>query len=296
MLRLILLTLLLGLNGLFAKDVAKDKKAATTAKNFLWEVQGGKTKIYLMGSIHAGNQDLYPLNPAAIKAFKQCKQLGLEVDAFSPAKMMKLQQTIMANAMYKNGADLSSEFSSEELTLIGKAIAPLGMPKAAWMRMKPWRLFMTTQQIVMMQAGLNPQLGIDHHFHKKAISSGKTIVELESVESQMKLFQNLPDTNKMLLEYAEDPKAGLDELKKLLKTTKNGDDKVILEVIAKMKKETPGAYKSMLVDRNINMAKKIDTWAKADKSTFIVVGAAHLPGAEGIVQLMKAKGYKLKRL
>ncbi|NQZ56404.1 MAG: TraB/GumN family protein [Lentisphaeraceae bacterium] len=297
MIRLILLAFLLAFNGLYASTTVKEKKAsATTSKNFLWEVQGGKTKIFLMGSIHAADKNFYPLNSAALKAFSQCKQLGLEADVFSPQKMMKMQQLIMATAMYTGDKDLSSEFTPTEIASIGKLMTQAGLPKAAWMKMKPWILFMTSQQVAMMQAGLNPLLGLDHHFHSKAKKTGKKVIELESIEAQLKLFQNLPDTNKMLIKHAEDPKAGLNELKTLLKAVKNGDTKVLLEVLAKMKKETPGAYKSMLVDRNHGMANKIDTWAKNNKSTFIVVGAAHLPGTEGIVALLKAKGYKLKRL
>ena len=297
MIRLILLALLIGFNGLYASTAVKDRKASTTtSKNFLWEVQGGKTKIFLMGSIHAANKSFYPLNPAALKAFSQCKQLGLEVDAFSPASAMKMQQAVMSAAMYTGSKDLSSEFNPKEIASIEKLMALAGLPKAAIMKMKPWFLFMASQQVAMMQAGLSPQLGVDHHFHSKAKKTKKTIVELESIEAQLDLFQNLPDINKMLIQYAEDPKAGLSELNKLLKAVKNGDTKVLLEVLAEMKKETPGAYKSMLVERNHGMTQKIDTWAKSNKSTFIVVGAAHLPGTEGIIALLKSKGYKLKRL
>ena len=82
----------------------------------------------------------------------------------------------------------------------------------------------------------------------------------------------------------------------MLECIKKGDDKVLEEITQEMKRETPKAYEKLITERNKGMVQKIKQWLEQDKRTFVIVGAAHLPGPEGIIELMKNESYSTKRL
>jgi len=298
MIRLILAICLLGFYS-HAEEVKQKKtqteKITEVSKNFLWRLKGGASDVYIMGSIHVGNEKLYPLNQAAEKAFKECKRLGLEVE-MSSKNMGVIQTAVMRQSQYEAGKDLSDDFSEEELALIGKWMGTM-MPKAAWVRMKPWFHYLMVMNMFTQRAGLVQGYGIDHYFYKKAKKEAKKILELESARSQMNMLINLPDTKKALIESCKysNEKARA-EMLKLLKCVKEGDNKVLLEVIAELKKTSEKMHKIMFTDRNINMAKKVEEWMKEEGGTFVVMGAAHTLGEGGVIELLKAKGYKLERL
>ena len=63
-----------------------------------------------------------------------------------------------------------------------------------------------------------------------------------------------------------------------------------------MKKEYPDIYKKMLLDRNINWISKIDSYLDSEEVEFVMVGALHLPGPEGVLEMLREQGYELSQL
>ena len=89
-----------------------------------------------------------------------------------------------------------------------------------------------------------------------------------------------------------------DELDKMIKAWKEGDDKTLVEQMTQDEKTDPDAAKMndlLIYQRNGGMAGKIDELLKGKEKAFVVVGAAHLMGEKGVLKQLEAKGYKVER-
>jgi uncharacterized protein YbaP (TraB family) len=151
-----------------------------------------------------------------------------------------------------------------------------------------------------LKAGFNPNLGIDLHFLQKA-SGKKDILELESLEFQFRLFSELPSELERF--YLRDTLAtGMEgfeeELRQLLEAWKTGDT-VLLEEILSSEEEKDAAYyelnEGIINRRNLEMTAKIEEYIRKG-TAFIVAGAAHFTGENGIVELLRKRGYTVRQL
>ena len=264
-------------------------------KNFFWEISQGEKRIHILGSIHIGNKSLYPMNPAVDKFFETSDRLALELE-LNEKNIQFVQDFMKREAFYKTRS-ISDDFNEDELTQITTWMSENHIPENFWKKMKPWLLYLTITNLNSNRANLSEHYGIDMYYSKKANEADKEIIELETAESQMKLFTKLPDVKKLLLESCSlSLEEGKKEMLKMLNCIKEGDDKILLEIIDEMREISPAAHESLLVERNKNMVAKIELYMKEEPKTFIIVGAAHLLGEAGIIELLKNKNYLLKRL
>jgi uncharacterized protein YbaP (TraB family) len=149
-----------------------------------------------------------------------------------------------------------------------------------------------------MQSGYDGNIGIDMHFLTQAIERKVPIVELESIEFQLDMLDGFsPELQEEMLvssiENYYETESGMEELSGMWVS---GDEEKLL-AITNETGEHEELNKAMLTDRNIPMAEKIDGYLKGKEAAtyFVVVGAAHMLGEDGIVPLLEKKGYKVTR-
>jgi len=273
-----------------------------TEKNFLWEVKKGNTKVYLFGSVHLMKPEVYPLNPVIEEAFEDSDILVVEVDA-TKLDMESVQKLIMEKASYEEEKTIQSVLSEEHYRKLSDEFAASGMMTIDMVKQfKPWYVMINLASLRIMKLGMDPKLGIDVHFLDKAKENKETI-ELETADFQLKLFSGLGDRVQLnlLKEAIDNPEETTEMMDKILAAWQIGDaeaiDKLIVEKVKKVPELKP-FYEKMFPERNIKMTEKIEEFlTKQDgKKYFVVVGAGHYVGEEGILKLLKKKGYKAKQL
>jgi uncharacterized protein YbaP (TraB family) len=151
-----------------------------------------------------------------------------------------------------------------------------------------------------LKLGFDPNYGIDRYFLEKA-AERKKILELESLEYQFKLFSGLSekDQQSFLLYILKDIKVLEQELDQLIKAWTTGDEKKIELIMTKSIKEDKRLvpiYEKLVVERNRKMVSKIAEYLKEKETFFVIVGAGHLVGNQGIIKLLKGKGFLLEQL
>ncbi|WP_160038900.1 TraB/GumN family protein [Paenibacillus sp. USDA918EY] len=276
-------------------------KAAETAKaggrGFMWEVEHNGNTVYLVGSMHIADDSFYPLRPEFEEAFAEADYLGVEID-LSKAADEAQQQKVMDMGMYQDGTTLKDHISGETYAKLGKILQQSGMKPDALDAFKPWVVETTISSLKSIKAGYEAEAGIDLYFIQKAIERKIPVVELESYESQLSMFNGFSkELQEKNLNTALDNFDVLDDgVDKMAEMWKTGNDEQLLELTNSMAAE-PEYNKAMLIDRNIGMADKIDGYLKNGKKEeyFIVVGAAHYLGEHGIIKLLQDKGYTVVR-
>lgn len=269
----------------------------TGGRGFMWEVESNGNTVYLVGSMHVADDSFYPLRPEFEEAFAEADYLGVEIDVSKAADEAQ-QQLIMDMGMYKDGTTLKDHVSSETYAKLGKILTEAGLQPNALDAFKPWVVESTISGLKAVKAGYEADAGIDLYFVQKAMEHKIPVIELESYESQLGMFNGFSkELQEKNLNIALDNFDVLDDAVEQLATMwKTGNDEMLLEFTNSMAVDEE-YNKAMLIDRNIGMVEKIDGYLKNGKNEeyFIVVGAAHYLGEHGIVKLLEDKGYTVVR-
>ena len=267
-------------------------------KNFLWRVQSKRNTVYVLGSIHLLKKDVYPLNRVIEDAFEKSNVLAVEADV-SDISRLDLQK-LMESAFYPAGDSLDKHVSGKTFNLIKEETARAGLPMELVYNQQPWFLGLTLESVELMKSGYDPNYGIDKYFLSKA-EGRKKISELESLDYQINLLAGLNDEEQelFLLYTLNELKILVQEVDKLVDAWKSGAVEKMESTITRSLAEDRRfytIYEKLIYKRNRNMAQKIDGYLKTNNTYFIVVGAAHLVGDRGIIQLLMDKGYSVEQL
>ena len=303
----ILLTWLCASAGSFAQEKSERPKKSETidaaaepaaAGPLLWKVTSPTSTTFLFGSIHFATEEIYPLPDKIEAAFDAAEHLVVELNV-GPEKQAELAQMMMASGSYVTEESLTDHVSDEIEGQLNRYLTAIGVPAEAFNKFKPWLVALTISVMELQKLGLDPSLGIDQHFLGKARGS-KPILELETAEEQLAVFDSLSETMQQLMlkkTLLEIDRIGV-EMRQMVDAWSRGDAAAMQELMFRSLKEAPELkpfFDKMFTERNIKMTDKITGFLGSDSTYFVVVGAGHLVGDDGIVALLKGKEYSVER-
>ncbi len=267
-------------------------------KTFLWKVQSKTSALYVLGSIHYLKKEMYPLNEKIENAFEKSDHLVVEANINDAEKVDT--QKLAENALYLDDETFEKHVSPQTYDLAKKELERLGVPLELAGKQKPWFLALTLASLEIVKLGFDPNYGIDRYFLTKA-EGKKKILELESFDYQINLFCQLTEKEQelLLLYTLKDIKVVEQELNKLVNAWTSGDTKGVESIITRSLAEDnilSPIYEKLIYERNRNMVSKIEDYLKTKESYFVVVGAGHLVGKQGIIEILKGKGYLIEQL
>lgn len=271
-----------------------NKEASKASNPIFWEIKNDKTTIYLLGSVHLGRSDMYPLPKHIEKAFEKSDYLGLEINVenVNPFEIMNL-------LTYKGDTVLADMISKENYDQLVAIFKQAGLPEIGFSKLKPFAAAMTAEQMQYKSIGMGQESGIDFYFLNKAKKAKKEIIELESIAFQMSVFSEFDKISDPYIKYtlSKSPENDADhDIVELIEAWKSGDEDKIVKIINKTPDDFPQLktlMEKLLDDRNITMSAKIQEYLQKGGTYFVVVGAAHIVGEKGIVDILK-KDNKLK--
>jgi uncharacterized protein YbaP (TraB family) len=297
-LRLLSLAGLLILTG--SLSYARPPVAQQTPKKILmWKAVSGSNVVYLLGSIHLGSKDMYPLPKVIDEAFGRSKAMVVEVNInnLDPGTAM---QFILKDGMYAGDDNLWAHISKATADKVKAFIDKYQTPTMnvdIISRFKPWLVGVMAEVLPMQKAGMLADLGIDKHFLDLA-KGKKKIEQAETAEFQLKLLSSVPDSLADL--YMNWSIGEADKSKEqdsmLEKLWKGGDAEALDAVVSQHPKELDSLMRALLQDRNPHMADIAEKYLKGGGPCFFVVGAGHLIGKEGVVSILQKRGYTVYQL
>jgi len=270
---------------------------AAAARNFLWKAtarSGGA--LYLVGSVHLLSQDSYPLSPALEAAYKDSDLLVEEADLGEMGASAQL--TFLSRGMLPSTTPLDKVLSPATYALLQKHVDALNIPLEPLKLLKPWMLAQMLEVMQWQKAGFDPELGLDKHFYDQAQSEGKKVQGLETLEFQVSLFDNMtmPEQDQLLAETLKEVATEQTNRSKLMDAWKAGDAPTVEGVVLAALKQDPKLYQRLLVDRNKAWIPQLEALFSRKGRTFVVVGAAHLVGPDGLISMLRAKGYTVEQM
>jgi uncharacterized protein YbaP (TraB family) len=269
--------------------------AQKTGNQFMWKVEGpGGSSAYLLGSLHVLTADSYPLNATINKAFAESKTLVEEVDIDEMSDPM-IMMAALSKAMLTDGRTLDQVIAPELFAEVKTRAEKAGLPMMALQRMKPWLVAITLMAPTLQAAGFKPELGVDRHFFDRAKDSGMKRQALETMAFQLDQFDTLPPKlqEALLKSTIDDLDTQVSGVKDMALAWTFGDVTAIEKLTLASLQEAPELYQRLLVDRNLNWIPHVEACIKNNSGCFIVVGAAHLVGPDGLPALLIRKGFKV---
>jgi uncharacterized protein YbaP (TraB family) len=260
-------------------------------QGLLWEITApGQTPGYLFGTIHSGEPAVLALPAQVQQAFDAADSVVLEV--LLDLDAMRYSSQVM---LLEEGRLLSDITGKELYEKTARATRTRGIPDVVLERMKPWAAAVT----LSMPA---PEAGevLDMELYQQALQAGKPVFGLESIREQLAIFDDMPEQEQLvLLRDVVENFAEIDAMQRELIDAWLQRDLGMLMAINDAAMQTGDRQQAvefqerLIIRRNQLMAERLQQYLK-DGRVFVAVGALHLPGEAGLLNLLEQRGYTVR--
>ncbi len=292
------------LTGLIAAALLLQPYAAgAESAPLVYRVTDGEGhRLYLLGTIHVGSDDMYPLGEAVDEAYENAEIVAVELDVYAYGGNL-LSTLRTAFALMYGPQDSAKNHLSPETYALG--VEKLGMPELALRQMKPAMWYSLAENYIILQAGLDAAKGVDYWLLKQARRDGKQIDELETLEAQMATLLAIPEDVidyevQAMLTYPEESAAGL---RALFEAWRQGDEKALrtlLEASTEGEEELTEAYQeysdALIDSRNDGFEEQALAYLNSGKTALIAIGAFHIVGENGLAEKLARAGYTVEEI
>ena len=268
-----------------------------SAETSVWKVQKDTSVMYLGATFHMLRETDYPLPSEFGKAYKASEIVVFETD-IGKLQEPSTRQKLLAQFMYADGSTIDKHLSARTYGELSAYCKSNGIPLEAFKQLKPSLLIVTLTAMELMKLGVT-QRGVDLFFYGLANEDRKIVKGFETVEEQINYLVSMADGNEddFVTYSINDMKNVKQQFESLANAWRKGDAEKIDEyIVAELRTKLPHVYKKLFTDRNSKWLPMIEAYMNTPETEFILVGAGHLVGSEGIIALLRKKGYTVDKL
>ena len=274
--------------------------AAVPNRGALFKVTQGAQTLYMFGTIHVGAKDFYPLEPRVAGALKKAPVLALEIDPLGDQQ--QLARAVQRHGMAAKGA--APALPPEWRQRLERLLKQYNIEPQTVAMMKPWLLASLLTVSEFAAQGYDASLAVDAHLSKQAHAAGQKIVELESADSQMALFDRMTTAEQLV--FLQEAIAGIEDkeqayqAQEIAQAWKSADVKALdaLALKAEQDETFSGRFvqKVLLDGRNPALADGMVKLMGRENNSVAAVGILHLIGKGSVPELLRKRGLNVERI
>lgn len=262
-----------------------------------WEISGNDLKktSYLYGTFHTQDERVFEFKKGVKKAFNKADIYAMELNMDSIDRGGMMQAMLM-----DSNKTLKTLLPKADYQLVNQFfIDSIGMPLFMFDKMQP---FMATQMVATKDLNKDRESALDMYWFNEAKKKGKQLVGLETMTEQINVFKSISveeqaeELVQAVKEYGKEETMNINDMVEIYQS---GDLDELMKVMDEYSEDSPVGSaefnERFLYSRNIIMADRVIQYLEKG-SVFMAVGAAHLPGEKGVIELLRAKGYKVEAL
>jgi uncharacterized protein YbaP (TraB family) len=263
----------------------------------VWAVRGAHNTVYLAGSMH-----LLPANDAALPAaldhaYADSAKLVMELDL---AKFDPLEATVwmMDHGALPKGTKLRTVLGEARYARLSAAAGNLGLAMGGLDEQAPWVVGMELTDFAYAHEGFDSDQGVEEQLLRRAQADGKPTAGLETLPEELGSLVALSQEDQihMLDETLDELKDIKNEMRDVLSAWRQGDAPRMAALLASEYHAFPSLYRPLVSDRNQHWLPQVEELLNGPANALVVVGALHLVGEGGLLELLRKKGYKVTQL
>lgn len=272
-----------------------------SGKSPVWKISKNDNYFFLAGTIHLLSEGDYPLPQAFETAFSSADELFFETDIES-MKSPENQIKLIPVFMFSDSRTLLSELSPTVYSQLESFLAVRKIPIETFNKFTPAGVSLTLTIIELQRLGVvdaaGASNGVDEYYFKRGVAADKKVGALESIDDQLSFLQkmNEEDSDQIIKSSLRDLAKMESVWKQMLTAWRVGDLTALEELGVKPMQEFPRLFQLLLVQRNNNWLKKIKPMMDTPEIEFILVGAMHMVGNDGLLQQLRLGGYQVEQL
>lgn len=267
---------------------------------FLWKIINGETVMYLLGSIHVGHEDFYPLATEIEEAFERSDVVLPEINMF---EVEVNDEEINEMALFDDNTTLADVLTEESYAKLSDIFETHGMNMENYKQYQPWFVESLLSELVTKESDLAPEYGVDLYFLQRSLEDDKEIIDLETIEGQYGMLTGFSmDTQVENLENYigafEDQADWLNQLGYNWVHGNSNRDSLVTQLSDGFEGADEEYQQELNDNRNIKMANKLEEilQSDSDQTYFAIVGSAHAVINPSVPSELEEKGYDVERI
>lgn len=268
-------------------------------KSSVWKITKGDKFFYLGGTVHFLSASDHPLPKEFEFAYQNSEKLIFETDIVK-IKTPESQQKFLRAMLFDSKRTLMDELDPRTFNELKNFLAGRQISIENFLSFQPWAVGLTISVLEYRRMGMKTEYGVEEYFNMKVSLDKKQRGYLESVDEQLSFLLSMADveSNLMINHTLRDLKLLPSYLEFLKNSWRKGDIEAVTKhsSIVQMKSEFPSLYNTLIVNRNNRWMKHLLKLNDNDIIEFVLVGALHLNGEEGLLSQLENEGFGISQL
>jgi uncharacterized protein len=268
--------------------------AAQTPEPPIWVIEDDNSTVYMIGTVHMMRDGVDWESPQLADILDAADNVWLELASFDPPE--NLFGLIMESGMSPD-RPLSSLLDDEEMAGLETILDEHGVPLDSFDDLRPWYAYLQISSLMLVDAGFDPQGGIDMHIKDRADRMGIPVMGFETFEQQFETLSGMDEAVQLdvlrqtIIEYEEAKISLVDELESWI----DGDLSTLERETAEIAEELEGFYDVLFTERNLGFADGIEDILSGKGTSLVAVGLGHYVGPDSIPEILEERGYTVER-
>lgn len=258
-----------------------------------WRVTGpGHGELWLLGSVHYLREQDYPLPGIVDELYARAEVLVMELD-LDDLDPLQSQSKFLAAAMLPAGSLLPDVLPPDVYSLAAERAEAFGVDLALLERFEPWLVAVTMLDLGMSRLGYRAERGLEQYLLRKAAQDGKEILGLETLDTQIAVFDGLSTVEQQALleQTLEELDAAETAMAEMIAAWREGELDRLADTLMQEFAAFPSLYEALVVDRNTSWLDTLAALLEDPRPHLVVVGALHLVGDDNVIDLLAARGF-----
>jgi uncharacterized protein YbaP (TraB family) len=261
------------------------------AQSPVWALHGMHNTVYLAESVHLLKPGESTLPGALTRAYADSSELVMEMD-LAKLDTGNVSAWILEHGKYPEGQSMEQALGPERYARVLAQATALGLPLQELAVLRPWVAALTLTDLMYLKLGYQPDAGVEEQLIARAQADGRLTAGLETLDQELGQLEHLsPEDQARFLELTlTDLKDTGSETDQMLDAWRAGNNTELAAELSDAYKQFPELYRVLVSERNARWLPQIKTYLNSDHNVLIVVGALHVVGKGGLLELLKNAG------
>ncbi len=263
----------------------------------VWAIRGAHNTVYLAGSVHLLPAQDAALPPAFDRAYADSDKLVMELD-LGQLDPLQAAGWMMEHGALPEGTTLRGVLGEARYMRVSAAAADLGLSMEILDGQSPWVVGIELADLEYLHLGFDPQQGVEEQLVHRAQSDGKPTAGLETLSEELAGLEALSreDQLRLLDQTLSELKEAPGEMQEVLGAWRRGDGAALGRLLAREYRSFPALYRELVTGRNQRWLPQIEQLLHGERNCLVVVGALHLVGEGGLLELLRRDGFAPQQL